>query len=832
MRSVIRTLARPTFSFQPALLLPVALTLIAIGLLCFSPIRTSHAWRVGEDHEPVLVGFYTNEQNETDLFRWSQPRAALFLYGYRGVPALVELRLAAPRQPGVSHEQVTFSSQDGPLGITTVAPYWRRYHFLVPTNPIGETTLRWETQPYVALPDVRELGVVLSSVSQVPLADRPPLSAQTITWSILPLLAWMVGIAWRWPPYWRDCAACLALLPAVGLAWWPVTAEYWLPMLPWPWWPVVPLLVLVMWPVLTGGWYLMWRPVHLWVASRPLVGWSGLAIAFASILVLRAGASVWLFLPLAIVGVGVAWPLFTNQEDVSSWPIGKLLVVITGIALATRLVGLEQMPLALWRDEARHGLLALQIWTEPTFRPIYVPGFADLPALLFYLMAPVVGMLGPNMWSVRLVSAVAGALTPLALYWFAAPLIGRRAAMLGAALLAWASWSLSMSRWAFPATLDHLLVLTAAGLLWRGLDPVRRGWWWYVAGAAALGGLAVYTYHTGRLAPVALIVVVLIRLGRDPTRWRLVWSRLVLAALLGALVIAPLVWYILNDSTGFNQRVGIVSIFQASDLYRHRPLDFLAENIVRYGLMWHVQGEANGRHHLPLVPMVDPVVGLLLLIGVGLAWRARRTSAVVLLALWLLYYLPGLLSFNAPHAMRSLGTLAPACALAGWGLSRLAAGAQWRHWLIPAALAASLAVNLWVYFGQMPHDPRVYGKFDRAETVMAQLVRRAAAPHDAAQTVPVYLPREWALSDTVRFLTAHLPLEQRPRIWRGTLDPDSDALVILPAFANPDEVAAVLSALGPTAVEIVPTPTIPANAEPLVRVFARGAAARAVMRSP
>lgn len=828
MRSVMRTLARPTSSFQPALLLPVALTLIAIGLLWFSPIRTSHAWRVGEDNEPVLVGFYPNEQNETDLFRWSKPRAVLFLYGYRGAPVLVELRLAAPRQPGMVPAQATFACQDGDLGTVTVAEYWRRYRLLVPTAIAGETVLRWSTEPYIALADVRELGIVLSSVRQWPLADRPPLSVQIIAWSILPLLVWVAGVMWRWPVFWRDTGALLALAPTIGLALVPAMAEYWLPTVPWPWWPVLPALMLAGWPALATG----WRVVTQWAAARPIVSWISLAAALASLLALRAGVPAWVTLPLVLSGVGLAWPLMADSEERSAWPISALLVAMTVVALGGRLVALDQMPPALWRDEARHGLLALRIWSDPSFRPIYVPVFADLPALLFYLMAPVVGMLGPSMWSVRLVSAVAGALTPLALYWFAAPLIGRRAAVLGAALLAWASWSLSMSRWAFPATLDHLLVLTAAGLLWRGLDPVRRGWWWYVAGAAALGGLAVYTYHTGRLAPVALIVVVLIRLGRDPTRWRLVWSRLVLAALLGALIIAPFVWYILNDSTGFNRRVATVSIFQASDLYRHRPLDFLAENIVRYGLMWHVQGEANGRHHLPSVPMVDPVVGLLLLIGVGLAWRARRAAAVVLLALWLLYYLPGLLSFNAPHAMRSLGTLAPACALAGWGLSRLASGAQWRRWLIPAALAASLAVNLWVYFGLMGHDPRVYGKFDRVETVMAQLVRRAAAPHDATQTVPVYLPREWALSDTVQFLTAHLPPEQRPRIWRGTLDPDSDALVILPAFANPDEVAAVLRALGPTAVEIAPTPTIPTNAEPLVRVFARGAAAHAVMRSP
>ncbi|WP_322490210.1 ArnT family glycosyltransferase [Chloroflexus sp.] len=825
---MIRTLARPTFSLQPALLLPVALTLIAIGLLCFSPVRSPHAWRVGEDHEPVLVGFHGNEQNETDLFRWSQPQAGLFLYGYRGTPAVVELRLAAPRQPGMAPAQATFAYQDGDVGTVTVAGYWRRYRLLVPATATGETVLRWSTEPYIALPDVRELGVALSGVRQWSLADRPTLSAQTIAWSALPLLVWMAGVVWRWPVFWRDAGALLALAPALGLALVPATAEYWLPTVPWPWWPVLPALALVIWPELAAG----WRSVTQWAAARSIVGWMGLVVALASLFALRASTPAWIALPLVIGGVGLAWPLIADSEERSVWPIGGLLAAITAIALMTRLVALDQMPPALWRDEARHGLLALQIWSDPSFRPIYVPVFADLPALLFYLMAPVIGLLGPAAWSARLVSAVAGALTPPALYWFAAPVIGRRAAVLGAALLAWASWSLSMSRWAFPATLDHLLVLTAAGLLWRGLDPARRGWCWYVAGAAVLGGLAVYTYHTGRLAPLALLVVALVRLGRDRERWRVAWPRLVLTALIGAIVVAPIVWYVLTDSAGFNRRVGFVSIFQADNLYRHRPLDFLTENIVRYGLMWHVQGETNGRHHLPLAPMVDPVVGLLLLIGVGLGWRARRAAAVVLLALWLLYYLPGLLSFNAPHAMRSLGTLAPACALAGWGLSRLASGAQWRRWLILAALAGSLAVNLWVYFGLMGHDPRVYGEFDRVETVMAQIVRRAAAPDDASQTVPVYLPREWALSDTVRFLTSDLPLEQQPQIWRGTLDPDSAALVVLPAFADPREVAAVVNTLGSAAVEIVPTPTIPSDGEPLARVFARGAAALAVMRSP
>ena len=829
MFAVIRSLYRSVGAMRSSFWLPVVLVLIAASILLFGADRPPQYWAVGEENEPILTRFHGNEQNETDRFRWSYPQATLFIYGYRGAPALIELRLAAPRREGIAPAQVIFTHQDGQLVTTTVAGYWRYYRFLLPTSTTGESFLRWSTEPYVAPPDIRELGLALSRVNFLTTVERPPLSGQMIGWAILPLLVWWAGTLWRWDERLRNILTGLALLPAIGLASFPVGAEYWLPSLPWPWWPLAPVLILALWPSLAN--YL--QRLSKRITPQPRWSWFGIILAFAGLIAIRFGVPAWIALLPVISGVWLVWPLITDDEEGSVWPVGRSLLLITGIALATRLIALDQMPLALWRDESRHGLLALRVWTEPTFRPIYVVKGADLPALFFYLVAPIVGNWGAHAWSVRLVSALAGAFTPLALYWFASPLIGRRAAVLAAALLAWASWSLSMSRWAFPATLDHLLVLTAGGLLWRGLDPGQQYWrsWSYVVGAALLGGLAVYTYHTGRLAPLALLMVAVFRLGHDLSRWRRFWPHLLSAALVGAIVIAPLALYILNDSAGFNRRVGLVSIFQANDLTRHRPLDFLGEHIVRYGLMWHVQGDANGRHHLPLAPMVDPVVGLFLLIGLGLVWQARRQSVVVLFVLWLLYHVPGLLSFNAPHAMRTLGTLAPACALAGWGLSRFGSGREWQRWLIPSMLVLSLCFNLWVYFGQMRTNPRVYGEFDRVETVMAHIVRRAATPADSIQRVSVYLPREWALSDTVRFLTIDLPPAQQPKIWRGASD-DENTLVVLPAFADATEVATVLQALGPSAIEVFPTPTLPSGSEPLVRVFARGSAAIELMRAP
>ncbi|WP_298819010.1 glycosyltransferase family 39 protein, partial [uncultured Chloroflexus sp.] len=799
---MIRVLNRLTKQSFPALLLPIALTALACGVLLLDLPRPVQRWQVWDINGPALAGFHALEQNDTDLFRWSQPQASIFIDGYRGAPALVELRLSAPRPPDTAPARVTLFDYHSEITRMTVAGDWRRYRLLVPTTTTGEPVLRWSTDPYSVFSDARELGVVLSEVRLATLTGAPPLSAQTLRWGLLPLVVWLAGTAWRWPARWRNALAILSIAPALWLALMPVSAEYWLPTLPWPWWPLLPVLVLTGWRPLTT----LLRRVYCRLTAKPVISWGGLIGAFCLLLAMRVGLPWGIGLPLVLIGVWLAMPVIGHRDEPQSmaWPTGWLLVGITALALGARLVALDQLPVALWRDEARHGLLAFQIWTNSDFRPIYVVKDADLPALLFYLMAPVVGILGPQMWSARLVSALAGALTPLALYWFAAPLIGRRAAIFGAALLAWSSWSLSMSRWAFPATLDHLFVLTAAGFLWRGLDPAWKGIrpWLYVAIAAALGGLAIYTYHTGRIAPLALLLVALLRIGRSWSRWRMMWPRLLMAALIGGLVVAPLVWYVFTDIEGFNRRLGIVSIFQSSDLTRRRPLDFLLEHTIRYALMWHGPGEENGRHHLPLAPMVDPITGLWLLVGLGLVWRERHQAVIIFGILWLIYVLPGLFSFNPPHAMRALGTLAPACALAGWGISCVRLPfPSWRQWLVPAALLFSLGFNLWLYFGLMRVDPRVYGEFDRVETVMAQLVRLpATSTHPAWQRVEVYLLKESAVSDTVRFLTADLP--QPPRVLTSATQPGPDVVVILPANADPDLVAFARAMLGSTAIEI------------------------------
>ena len=931
------------------LLPPALLALLALALMLAGASVARPGLAVAADDPAAgrsLVRFHGVERNATDAYRWSEPLAGVFLYGYEGRPAVATLRLAAPRPAGEPPAVARARSGGAELGAFAVAGDWRRYHLLAPTRPAGETALLLETPAFTPPGDPRELGVALSAAWARPAAYGGLMPVRALYLLALPLLGWL-ALRRLGAPGWAAMGFGLAL--ALGAGWAaaaPTASGYWLPTLGWPLWPALPLLLLALWPRLAPR----LAAARALLDRRPALGWLGLGLALAALLLMRAGLPPTL--GMAALALGVWAGLSSAEPEVRATETGRdarllplALLATLAVALFVRLYDLGGQPAGLWRDESRHGLQALRIWGDPGYRPIYVVEGADLPALLFYLMAPVVGLLGPEAWSARLVSALAGALTPLALYWAAGPMLGRRATLLAAALAAWASWSLSMSRWAFPATLDHLLVLTAVGLVWRCLpggprtkdqrprsnnsaapraEPAMEpgdgapsssvsGRWSFLGMALAglLGGLAVYAYHTGRVAPLALAAVTALRLGPSPAAWRRALPGLAAAALVGALTVAPLAAYILGDLEGYNRRVGSVSILDSNDPNVHSPLGLLLGNLGRYALAYHVEGDGNGRHHMPAAPLLDPVAGLLMALGLALAVTRARSSPglAAALALGAVYLVPGVFSGNAPHAMRSLGTLAPALMLAGAALDALleaqsakrkaqaeaatghhavvdtasgrhaaldsrrrphprlaslgspfppppqllrrgrggrgvrsAATPDWkaqtnyvlgppstaRAALVGAALAASLAFNLWLYFGAMRVEPTVYGEFDLLETTMGRVAR---APADAAdpelRAVRVFLPEKLRGEDTVRFLTWGLPVGA----YTGApLPADGPALVILPAAASPAEQAAALAALGPGAAALGPTASYPGTGAPVALAFGRGEAAASLLK--
>lgn len=774
----------------------------------------------------TLVGFYDVERNPTDVFRWSRPEAALFLFGFDGRSVQVMMRLAAPRG-GADPPTILISMRGRPVGAFSVAPGWRRYYLITPTDPAGDTPLALRTAAYRPPGDGRDLGVALSDVATSPIdgsAWLPP-PVRTIFLASFPLLGWL-SLIWRQPRRtpagmrlrW-GIVAFLALLGGVAAAF-PIESGYLLPTVGWPWWPLLPLALVVAWRPA--------QPLRKRAAARlreagQMVVWGGAILALTMVAALRLGLSPAIGMTalvaatvLTVAALRLNAECTADDAGLTRYHEAAALAVITAVALALRIYRLDDLPSGMWRDEARHGLLALRIWNDPAYRPVYVVAGADLPALLFYLMAPVLAITGPGVGAARLVSALAGALMPLALWWAARPILGVRASLYGAALLAWASWGLSMSRWAFPATLDHLLELTAIGVMWRALgQPVRWRAAVCMALAGALAALAAYAYHTGRLAPLVFAALTAVRLGRDSGAWRRALPALGAAAIAGIIVLLPLLTFIASDFEGYNRRTGAVAISNAQNLEK-RTMALVLDNIARYLGMWHVAGDPNGRHHAPGAPMLDPLAGTCFAIGVGLAianWRSKTSAPLLWLALALI---PGIFSTNAPHAMRSLGALAPSCMLAGMALdasirSTRCAGAQQRSIasaVVVATFIVSLAFNVWLYFGEMPRNPAVYNEFDQTETAAGRVARTAATANDPRlRAVQIFLDRRLIERDTVRFLTSDLSVGVFDGI-RLSEAVTGDALLILPPDASDSERAAALSALGPAAREL-PPPLLP-----------------------
>ena len=811
-----------------------------------------------------LGGFYDAEAGEGARFRWSGPGARLVLHGAPPGAALLALRLSGERlvaqgAPGVTLARgATFAAFDA-------APGWRVYRVLLPPGaaaaatgealPISLRTALGTPGAAVGGRDYRELGAPLDWGRVAPADGAPTGALARALW-----LTWAVGLAAAaayltpLPPLRREergprsagTLGALAVVLGLGgaLAVWawraPHSLAWALPPTPW---------------ALAAGTALLaaWGRSGLGLAAgaAPLRA-AGLAALGAGVGLMHARLAVGAGVALAALGL-VALAAPRDGIAAAAWapaaPAGgarrhlPALGAIFVLALGLRLLRLDELPFGLWRDEARHGLVALRMVEDPSYRPAYVLDLrVHLPGLGLYPFAAALKLFGVHMWTLRAATALAGALTVLPLYAVAARLSGSRAVGLGAALLlAASSWHISVSRLAFPTVFEPLLSMGAWALLLWALWPApaegrvaSRGLW--AAALAGLGaglllGAAAQTYHTGRVTPLAAGLLCLLLLPTDgPGRRR--WLACVGAAAAGfALAVAPLAAYALARPGDFNDRVGDVFLLGEAALAGRAPLAALDANLGRHLLMFTAEGDANGRHHAPLRPLLDIVSGMGLLLGLAALlralgdWRSRLLLGTLVIGL-----LPGLLAVDAPHAMRTFGAVAPAYVIAalGWAAALRVAGARQpttnRGRVAPAALGVALAcaavvgLNAWLYFGVMPRDPEVFAGFYPVQSQMGVYVREhgGGAIH--------YVPRDVREHPSFAFLTAGLPLATfdpaaPPGMAQLDPPPPPGAPFLLTGYFAEQEAAALAAVLGAGAAPEAAGPPFPDGRGPTFYLY-------------
>lgn len=345
-----------------------------------------------------------------------------------------------------------------------------------------------------------------------------------------------------------------------------------------------------------------------------------------------------------------------------------VFLIIVAIAGFFRLYQLGSVPPGLFPDEAMNGNNAVQALETKNFK-IFYPENNGREGLFINIQALSIRIFGAHPRSLRLVSAVFGILTVIGLYLLAKEMFEWRIAAIAGFLLAVSFWHVNLSRIGFRAIMVPLILVYLFFFLWRGVKTGRLSNYLL---AGIIGGLGFYTYISYRIVPLIAVIIFLNYwqfLKKDfsfsSSKYEHMRNNLIrgfaLAAISAIIVALPIGVYFWTHQSDFLKREGApISVFtQAS------PLKELGASVVKTLGMFNFSGDYNQRHNIAGSPMLSWPIGVFFFIGFInelFHWLKRKhghfsTVHTLMFSWFFIMLLPGFLSTEAPHALRTIGVL-------------------------------------------------------------------------------------------------------------------------------------------------------------------------------
>lgn len=377
------------------------------------------------------------------------------------------------------------------------------------------------------------------------------------------------------------------------------------------------------------------------------------------------------------------------------------LLVVVALATVLRVYRLDSVPPALFGDEVDVGYQAYSILKTGKdlygrFLPIYIKSLSEYRAPLYiYSTVPFVGIFGLNEWGARMPAAFWGVVSIVALYFFAARLVGKKAALFSAALLAISPWHLQYSRASFEVTM--LLSFLLLGSLFFILSVRKKP---LLLLSAFLFGATLYIYSTAVVfSPLLLVLLAFV--------YRKELCHNLRNTLLGTLVllvtVSPALWSIYQGEA--RGRFSVISIFQESVLldkinlaragqqyltprgesrvvdpryeffFHNKPAIFGQVFTLNYLRAFSVDflfatGDPNFRHSIHEMGLLYLFELPVILLGLwALAGKVGRKERTIILGWLLLAPIPAALTFDGGfHATRLFSMLVPLTVLGGLGI--------------------------------------------------------------------------------------------------------------------------------------------------------------------
>lgn len=443
-----------------------------------------------------------------------------------------------------------------------------------------------------------------------------------------------------------------------------------------------------------------------------------------------------------------------------------ILTVVLGSAFFLRVSEIQQFPPGLSNDEAINTIDAFHIASSGNF-PMYEEDEGRAEPLYRIVLAGATALFGPDIWTMRLISAFLGLLTIAACAWLVHEAVAdltteaRRIAVLAAVVaLVVMVGHVTLSRTLFRATIQLLLVALSSAAILRALRLNSR---FLATVAGTLAGLSLYTYTAIWAYPPAFVVLGITRLLFQRHRWRQ-WLPLMLIFGISAVLVASPVIYLLLTNTR-------LVLGRAEALTG--PALSLGETIRQAVDQFFSMGDENPQYNVALAPIISPLWQPLFILGLAaLLIRIRTRSALFVLALLLLFNVPAIASNEITHGLRIANTYIVVAVIIGTGagvitafLLRWIPSGRLLYPLLTALLLLVLVVDsgrvwrMYESYWTAPDDWRLWRIFDRElnhNEWFFRTDRQDFAAWIAAQDDPLLIPvselqqqttRAWLLDD-------------------------------------------------------------------------------------
>ncbi len=413
----------------------------------------------------------------------------------------------------------------------------------------------------------------------------------------------------------------------------------------------------------------------------------------------------------------------------TNWIELTALAVLLVAALLARTVHLETIPANLGGDEGTQLLDAIQLLGPPLGNP-FSTGWYSVPTMSFLAYGLAMKLFGFTIAGGRALSALIGTATVLATFLLGRELAGRQAGWAAGVLVAFGHYGLHFSRLASNQIGDGLFGALALYFLVRGLRDERGSsapLWFGLAGVTL--GLSWYGYFGSRLALVVVALLLIWRTLAEPRFLARRGQHIALLLLGGLLAFAPLAFHYLAHPESFASRFNQVNIFsdggwldQAIAFTGRSAASLLLEQFWKSISAFHLTPDPTFWYY-PGRPLLDPIAGVFLVLGLAAATvRARRPGqGLLVLWFWCAVLMAWFMTENPPSSQRGVGTVPPVGILAGLGLAETVGLAQrlMTRWsearrrlygalVVALVLTVITAANLTFYFGVYTPQ-RVYG---------------------------------------------------------------------------------------------------------------------------